>query len=407
VKYLSINLFFVTLLIFISPTLLGQEFKSQTDAVFVTSAGFAYPNDTDTLLDNKTPDFSFQHFESLRLLNELSLTEKIHFETHLLIDSFHSNYILDSPKTNNHFRITPLHQSIYTHETESIHYQAGSEIDRLNLTANFEKVTLRVGRQPISWGSGRFWQPSDPFGSFYATVLDREYKPGIDILLLDYFPASFSNITLVYALPSKNNNHSAAIRYLQQFSEDFLFTTSFGHVLDETLLTAEIETNWLGAGLRYESKLTWEDESKSINFFSLFGVDYQFENEVILTTEWFHNGTGTSKEENISNLLNQDRYASGLANYISKNILGFSLQRSITPLLSMNYLILVALLKDSTDEIQYSSLHQVTGIYSVSNESDLWLSLLISNGKYASDGVPQSEFGQVLPSVNLRYRIYL
>ncbi|HEX9801693.1 MAG TPA: hypothetical protein VGB35_00405, partial [Gammaproteobacteria bacterium] len=50
-------------------------------------------------------------------------------------------------------------------------------LDRLVYRRRFERYTLGLGRQPIDWGSGRFWQPLNVFGAFAPTDLDTDYKP--------------------------------------------------------------------------------------------------------------------------------------------------------------------------------------------------------------------------------------
>lgn len=53
-------------------------------------------------------------------------------------------------------------------------------LDRIAYKKRFGATSLSVGRQPIDWGAGRFWQPLNVFGAFAPTALDTDYKPGID-----------------------------------------------------------------------------------------------------------------------------------------------------------------------------------------------------------------------------------
>ena len=67
----------------------------------------------------------------------------------------------------------------------------GYEIDRLFYEYQLENLNLGLGRQPVDWGSGRFWQPMNVFGAFAPTALDTAYKPGIDIATFDWYPSPF------------------------------------------------------------------------------------------------------------------------------------------------------------------------------------------------------------------------
>lgn len=44
---------------------------------------------------------------------------------------------------------------------------------------------LAVGRRAVSWGSGIVFQPLDLFAPFAPTTVDRDYKPGEDVILFD------------------------------------------------------------------------------------------------------------------------------------------------------------------------------------------------------------------------------
>ena len=97
----------------------------------------------------------------------------------------------------------------------------------------------------------------------------------------------------------------------------------------------------------------------------------------------------------------------GLQQQLGRHVLGMSLNRTMTPLLSGNYLMLASGLKGAGNNTSLSLLHQVSFIYSLSNESDLLFALLIATGKGVSAvGVSQSEFGHAPASAMLRYRRY-
>ena len=77
-------------------------------------------------------------------------------------------------------------------------WDLGSEIDagaKHRLTQGLDRLLLewqpnddwRIagGRGAISWGSGRVFQPADLFSPFAPTLVDRDYKPGSDMLLLE------------------------------------------------------------------------------------------------------------------------------------------------------------------------------------------------------------------------------
>lgn len=59
-------------------------------------------------------------------------------------------------------------------------------LDRLWLGYTGEKTVIRIGRQAISWGNGLFYAPMDLVNPFDPSTVDTEYKPGDDMVYLQY-----------------------------------------------------------------------------------------------------------------------------------------------------------------------------------------------------------------------------
>jgi len=57
-----------------------------------------------------------------------------------------------------------------------------SRLDRLHLTYTSANTVWRFGRQAISWGNGLVFTPMDVFNPFDPAAVDKEYKPGDDML---------------------------------------------------------------------------------------------------------------------------------------------------------------------------------------------------------------------------------
>jgi hypothetical protein len=72
-------------------------------------------------------------------------------------------------------------------------------IDRLVLTARLPRVDLAVGRQPITFGRARVFTPLDLIGPLNPTIIDQEYKPGVDAIRADIYAGTSGQITLAAA----------------------------------------------------------------------------------------------------------------------------------------------------------------------------------------------------------------
>jgi len=68
------------------------------------------------------------------------------------------------------------------------------EIDRVFFLFALPRVDITIGRQAISWGTGRLWSPLDVFAPMTATEIDREEARGVDAVKLTF---SFSDTALM------------------------------------------------------------------------------------------------------------------------------------------------------------------------------------------------------------------
>ncbi|MEJ2534814.1 MAG: hypothetical protein P8008_04950 [Gammaproteobacteria bacterium] len=70
-------------------------------------------------------------------------------------------------------------------------------LDRVSVTYSGERLVWRFGRQAISWGNGLLFTPMDVFNPFDPATVDREYKPGDDMLYGQYLFADGSDLQAV------------------------------------------------------------------------------------------------------------------------------------------------------------------------------------------------------------------
>ena len=76
-------------------------------------------------------------------------------------------------------------------------HQTLHRLDRLALKYRSGNWGLTVGRQAVSWGSGLVFQPMDLFNPFAPTTVDRDYKAGDDLLLVERLLGSGSDLQLL------------------------------------------------------------------------------------------------------------------------------------------------------------------------------------------------------------------
>ncbi|HFD31821.1 MAG TPA: hypothetical protein ENJ28_03775 [Gammaproteobacteria bacterium] len=310
------------------------------------------------------------------------------------------------------FRYNTLSYNWLNENETSNATRLGYEIDRAFYKYSFKKMSFAIGRQAIDWGSGRFWQPLNVFGAFAPTDLDTDYKQGIDAARFDWFPSDFSSLTAVYAFSPNDNpaikqQTNAALHFRKQVGEESDYTLLAGSIIGYQVFGAAFESAWSGIGWRVEGAY-YKDTNTNKDFtFLIAGLDYQINNETIITTEWYNNSHGANTVTAMANPTNDLYSQYRLQPQLSQNVLGVSINRVLSPLFNGTYTFLISPLKDSNGSINSSVLHQFNLNYSVSDEAELLLSLLWGSGRGLSlTNKTQSEFGHIPFSLSMRLRFY-
>lgn len=347
--------------------------------------------------------------QSVRLMLD-DATEKDEWSIHLKMIRQHTEGYPSYTDSSSLFRYDELSENWLDENSGTSATTIGYDVDRLSYKRRLNNMALAVGRQPVDWGSGRFWQPLNIFGAFAPTDLDTDFKPGIDSVLLDWYPSAFSSLTAAYVFKPKDNDaleNSGGLYYRRQVGEISELSLLGGSVLGSTVVGGAFESAWEGMGWRMEAAhYTLKDTDEEFLFW-IAGVDYQFADGTLIAAEWYDNGHGATSEAALAAMASDPLVTYGLQQQLGRQVLGLMVDRDITPLLHGSYSLFAAAVNDDQDKLATSLLHQLTLTYSVSNESDLLFSLLFANGKGLNSlQQPRSEFGYLPAAMTVRLRFY-
>ena len=149
------------------------------------SSAAALPSDDVQRRENGTP--AHDHNSDLRVLMRAS-AGRLRFIgdyslTWLAGDSFSfgDSARLDQRPTEDASRLMNLTRTI----DEGSRHLWVHRFDRLAIEYRDPRLAITLGRQAVSWGNGHVFQPMDLFNPFAPTAVDRDYKPGDDILLIE------------------------------------------------------------------------------------------------------------------------------------------------------------------------------------------------------------------------------
>jgi len=136
-----------------------------------------------------------QRSPSLKLVLHNQLTSVMH--THVLFGALSLGRGAEPP------RLLPLSFDIADDPTISLR----DTVDWLYVAWSKGALTATLGRQPVTFGRGKIWSPSDLVGTFALTEVDTEYKPGADALRVDWSPDQKTTVTAVASAGELESDH--------------------------------------------------------------------------------------------------------------------------------------------------------------------------------------------------------
>lgn len=200
---------------------------------------------------------------------------------------------------------------------------------RAQLQVSLGNTDMRVGRQRIAWGTGRFWSPLDLLNPFSPVALEREERLGVDAVLVEHRFGPVARLAAVYA-PS--HVHGADSRALQWHDNargvDFSFTV--GRFRGDDVIGVDLAGQIAQAGVRAELARVRPLEGKAF-VRSLVAIDYAFANTLTLSAELYRDGGGAASTA----AYDFAALVSGARQTLAKRYLGLHAAYEITPLLKL------------------------------------------------------------------------
>jgi opacity protein-like surface antigen len=353
------------------------DFTGYFDNLFILKDYYSHP----TIEDRVQPT----DMQRLRLMWEGSW-ERISFEAHyehlMAVRRTAVEGIGTSGRIENvsaAFRYLDLDWNIETQE----HFTWDHQFDRLNAKIDLGFANLTVGRQAISWGVGYLWSPVDLLTTFSPLQINRDYKAGVDAVLLDIPLGPFQEVYLAYAPEESWDNSGLLARHRLRLGAVDVAMTG-GWIISDYVLGGEINADIKGMGMRMEVTHTWpEDTSRFVR--ALFGLDYQCTPALFLQLEYYYNGFGTSDPARYEDVSTTPRFLRGEIYNTAHHYLGVNGRYQFTPLIVLHGSTIINLNDGSV-------LLEPALIYSLSNNAEIRLGAIAALGKRPDDHL-RSEFG--------------
>lgn len=201
---------------------------------------------------------------------------------------------------------------------------------RALLTAAFGDTDLRLGRQRIAWGTGRFWSPLDLLNPFSPVALERDERLGVDALLVERKFGPISRLSAVYAPSRAPHRDSLALQWHDN-AHAVDYSVTAGRFADDDVIGVDLAGQASEAGVRAELTGVRTREGQSFTR-ALIGADYAFANTLTLSAELYRDGGGARSTAEYDFLA----LATGARQTLARHYFGLHGAYEITPLLKLS-----------------------------------------------------------------------
>ncbi len=171
--------------------------------------------------------------------------------------------------------------------------------DRLAVRYRGDDWNLTLGREAVSWGSGKVFNPLDLFAPFAPTTVDRDYKPGEDLLMYDRrLPGGDLQLLGVFRRDGEGDRDNDENSYggkWHHFLGDSELEVSLARHFEDDVAAVSFRQPLGGALLQTDWVFTRLDEEDDTEVSVVANIDYSFsllQRTTYVFAEYYHNGFG-------------------------------------------------------------------------------------------------------------------
>jgi len=203
---------------------------------------------------------------------------------------------LDQSPTSDRFRLMDLTWNLNSGDR----HQLVQRFDRLALQYRGATWGFTIGREAVSWGSGLVFQPMDLFSPFAPTTVDRDFKAGDDLLIVDKLFDDGSDLQFLgvarrdLAGDATTDVASAALKWRKFLGASEMELFGGSHYRDQ-VYGGSLRVPVGSAMLRTDLVATRLDESGDWYFSGIVNFDYSFDvtgHSSYVFAEYYHNDFG-------------------------------------------------------------------------------------------------------------------
>lgn len=274
-------------------------------------------------------------------------------------------------------------------------------------------IEWSLGRQPVNLATTMFFTPNDFFAPFAAQTFFRAYKPGVDSGRAEVRLGNLAQLSLIGVLgysPESAADSDAEWRNRPDWSRNSLLARLAvnRHDWEWGLLAGSVRTqritggslqgelfDWLGVRAEGHYAVPGQEGEAGGSEVSV-GIEHRFANTLELRLEQFHHGQGHGSSEALNQALAAGRLQEG---YTGRDYTALGARYEFSPLLTGQALLLA-------NWSDHSRLLSLNGVYSLSDEAELAMTLSLPWGDHAENSSVGSEFGLAPATLACAFRVY-
>ena len=314
----------------------------------------------------------FLNLNRIRLKPEVDLWQDARINIEYEMDALYSqkNLLYDLSSVSTNRQLVNLRWEF----VNSGNYKITHYFDRLYFRQDFGWGNISIGRQRISWGSGRIWNPTDLFNPVNPANFAKIEKDGADAAALTYFFGNFTDLEMVYNPQKKIENSNAGFRFRTNINKYDLAV--IGGYFDKRIVTGwDFAGSIFNAGIRGEGIVSMNKDDITDNYTKfILGTDYQITPKLYALIEYQYNGEGKTNKLYYELL----RLVNGEILNLSKNYLAVSANYMFS-------LITSASLTINQNLNDGSGFVTVNGQYSVTSDFNITLGAQLTYGNDFSE----------------------
>ncbi len=293
----------------------------------------------------------------------------------------------------------------------STNSEASLSVDTAAIHYAQENIEWSIGRQPVNLATTTYFSPNDFFAPFAAQTFYRVYKPGVDSGRAEVRLGNLAQLSLVgvlgYSPESATDtdwrNHpdwsrNSLLARIAINRNEWEWGLLGGTVREQRITGGSMQGelfDWLG--VRAEGHYAApEQEGISGGAEMSVGFEHRFASSLELRLEQFHHGQGYGSSETLSQALVAGSLREG---YTGRRYTALGASYEFSPLLTGQALVLA-------NWSDHSQLLSLNGVYSLSDEAEMAVTLSLPRGDRAENSSLGTEFGLAPTTLVCTFRVY-